>query len=73
MLDGTSGTSNIDDYGVGTAKYPSIVLSSNYKNGSNGHAIAFDRTTRQVLNIVYGGANATKGLFFPSGLNGAIK
>lgn len=37
---------------------------------SNG--IAFSRTTRQVLNIVYGAANATKGLFFPDGLNGQI-
>ncbi len=37
---------------------------------SNG--IAFSRTARQVLNIVYGAANATKGLFFPDGLNGQI-
>jgi hypothetical protein len=44
---------------------------SNSPPGNN--AIAFDRTTRQVLNIVYGAANASSGLFFPAELNGAIK
>lgn len=33
---------------------------------------AFARTTRQVLNIVYGAAGATQGLFYPNGLNGSI-
>ncbi len=83
-LDGTVRTTNLDDYGVGTQASPSIVLASNANNGSllggfptnsppGNNAIAFDRTTRQVLNIVYGQQNATSGLFFPSGLNGAIK
>lgn len=39
---------------------------------TDGNSIAFSRSTRQVLNIVYGKVDASKGLFFPSGLNGAI-
>jgi hypothetical protein len=82
-LDGTAGTANVDDRGVGTTAAPSIVDCSNSLNGSllggfptnnppGDNAIAFDRTTRQVLNIVYGAKDATKGLFFPAGLNGTI-
>lgn len=37
---------------------------------SNG--LAYSRSTRQVLNIVYLGVNAKKGGFFPEGLNGNI-
>jgi len=81
QLDGTFGTQNLDDQGVGDTQYPHIVLASDPQNGTLGgfpnpppgnNAIAYDRTTRQVLNIVYGGVNATKGLFFPNGMTGTI-
>ena len=40
---------------------------------TDGDGRAYARTTRQVLNIVYGAVNASSGLFYPNGLNGAIK
>lgn len=40
---------------------------------TDGNSIAYSRNTRQVLNIVYGAKGASSGLFFPNGLNGAIK
>lgn len=40
---------------------------------ADANRIAFRRNTRQVLNIVYGTANATRGGFFPQGLNGNIR
>jgi hypothetical protein len=55
------------DYGVasGPGGTSSIVL-------SDSNSLAISRTTRQVLNIVYGAVNARHGLFFPDGLNGKI-
>ena len=38
------------------------------KNG-----LAFSRSARQVLDIVYGAPGASQGLFFPDGMNGEIK
>ncbi|MBV9749785.1 MAG: ferritin-like domain-containing protein [Acetobacteraceae bacterium] len=59
-------TSPPDDYGVDQGGTSSIVL-------TDSNAITFARTPRQVLNIVYGAVNASSGLFFPNGLNGAIR
>ena len=52
--------------GIGTAAASTIVP-------ADSNSIVFDRTTAQVLNVVYGTASvATKGLFFPNGVNGNI-
>jgi hypothetical protein len=54
-----------------TTATPSAIVAADTTN-----AIAFSRSTDQVLHIVYGtggGAGVTKGAFFPAGLNGTIK
>ena len=75
-LDGTINTPEVKDRGVGTTSAPQIVLARTSANGNTidvNNAIAFSRTTTEVLNIVYGNTSKTPGLFFPQGLNGNIR
>jgi len=53
-----------------------IATPSSIVAATSANAIAYARTTDQVLHIVYGGTSGTgvsKGGFFPAGLNGNIK
>lgn len=63
-----SGNPNADDHGIGTLASPHIT-------DLDANAIAYVRTTSQVLNIVYGGTGkiGVGGGFFPTGMNGAIR
>lgn len=54
-----------DDFGPGFGTKSTIVL-------SDSNALAFGRSFRQVLNVVYGKKNASQGLFFPAGVHGKI-
>ena len=66
QLTGVAGTpAQGNDHGVGTTASPSIF-------DGDGNAIAWDRSVRQVLNVVYGAQNASSGLFFPNGVNAAF-
>jgi len=61
---------------AGTTSATSIVTPSAIVAATTANAIAYARTTDQVLHIVYGtagsGAGVKSGAFFPSGLNGNI-
>jgi len=58
---------------AGTAADQPVVLNGQaHIVPADSNSIAFSRTPRQILNIVYAGMNATKGGFFPAGFNGAI-
>ena len=58
---------------VGTDDYGTNAQGNAYNFASSDvNALCFRRTPQQVLNIVYGGAAPTGGLFFPEGVNGAI-
>ena len=75
-LDGTeSGTP--DDQGIAPAGVTEANAAANTTSNivpTDSNSIAFDRTTGQVLNVVFGtpGMGVTKGLFFPNGINGNI-
>ncbi len=57
------------------AEQPLLIPGNNYNFVANDiNGLAFRRTPAQVLNIVYGGGQAgIGGLFFPNGLNGALR
>ncbi len=57
------------------AEQPLLITGNNYNFVANDiNGLAFRRTPAQVLNIVYGGGEAgVGGLFFPNGMNGALR
>ena len=61
-----------DDQGIGADQ---STLDGGFPSPANvtptdPNGLVFARTPRQVLNVVYGGVNASKGVFFPDGANG---
>ena len=73
------GAAGVDDVGIGSLTAPTIVdvdapAATMFIEIPGGDAIAYARSASpQVLNIVYGNANTTPGLFFPNGMNGTIR
>ena len=65
LSDGTTQAGSVTDQGIVVSNSANLVP-------SDGNGLGFARNTREVLNIVYGGVNASSGLFFPTGMNGLI-
>ena len=78
-LAANSAVTTADDAGLGNQTVTlgaSTGITASTLVDADANAIAFSRTTTQVLNIVTGGASTSspyKGVFFPNGLNGNIK
>lgn len=74
-LDGTQAAGNPDDVGLASQTISlngMSLTSSSVVDADNVNAIAFARTTTQVLAVVYAGGTGSGG-FYPAGLNGNIK
>lgn len=69
LRDSVDGADDRDQGIVAGAGNPSYVTGANIVLADN-NAIAFSRTPRQVANIVFLAAGATKGGFFPNGISG---
>ena len=65
----TSGAMPVPDHGVQTSSGTASIVDA------DANALAYTRTTGQVLNVVYlgKGVGTTSGGFFPQGVNGAIR
>lgn len=66
--------SDLRDAAAGTEKDQGVTMGGSANLvPTDANSIAFSRTTREVLDIVYLGSGASSGGFFPAGMNGAIK
>ena len=58
---------------LGATSAQGIVMNgSSNISAADANSVAFERNTREILNILYGGQGLASGGFFPNGLNGFI-